>query len=80
MEYIRFGNTGMKVSKICLGTMTYGGPSERWPWALSEEQSRPFYSKGIRTWHQFFSTRLMYISYGASEEIVGSALKRFRPA
>ena len=40
MEYIRFGNTGMKVSKLCLGTMTYGGPTERWPWALDEAQER----------------------------------------
>lgn len=35
MEDVRFGNTGMKVSRICVGCMSYGGPHERWPWALS---------------------------------------------
>lgn len=76
MEYIRFGNTGMKVSKICLGTMTYGKPSERWPWALSEEDSRPFIKKALELGINFFDTADMY-SYGNSEEIVGTALRDF---
>jgi 1-deoxyxylulose-5-phosphate synthase len=74
MEYIRFGNTGMKVSKICLGTMTYGKPSDRWPWALSEDQSRPFIQKALELGINFFDTADMY-SYGASEEVVGNLLK-----
>lgn len=41
MEYIKFGNTGMKVSRLCLGTMTYGKPNERWQWALNEERALP---------------------------------------
>ncbi|HEY2580316.1 MAG TPA: hypothetical protein VGI43_00830 [Mucilaginibacter sp.] len=41
MDFIRFGNTGMTVSKLCLGTMAYGEPTERSPWALNEEQYRP---------------------------------------
>ena len=41
MEYIRFGSTGLKVSRICLGCMSFGEPTERWPWALDEEHSRP---------------------------------------
>ncbi|MEI7422322.1 MAG: aldo/keto reductase [Prolixibacteraceae bacterium] len=76
MEYVRFGNTGMKVSKICLGTMTYGRPTERWPWALEEEQSRPFIKKALETGINFFDTADVY-SLGASEEVVGSALKDF---
>jgi len=47
MEYVRFGNTGMKVSGICLGTMTYGKQTERWQWALNEEQSRPFIKRAL---------------------------------
>jgi 1-deoxyxylulose-5-phosphate synthase len=76
MEYIRFGNTGMKVSRICLGTMTYGKPTERWKWALDEEQSRPFIKKALELGINFFDTADMY-STGASEEIVGNALKDF---
>jgi aryl-alcohol dehydrogenase-like predicted oxidoreductase len=76
MEYVRFGNTGMKVSRLCLGTMTYGKPTERWPWALDEEQSRPFIKKALELGINFFDTADMY-SYGASEEVVGSALKEY---
>jgi 1-deoxyxylulose-5-phosphate synthase len=76
MEYVRFGNTGMKVSRICLGTMTYGTPNERWLWALDEEQSRPFIKKALELGINFFDTADVY-SFGSSEEIVGNALKDF---
>jgi len=76
MEYIRFGNTGLKVSRICLGTMTYGKPNERWQWALNEEQSRPFIQKALELGINFFDTADIY-SLGASEEVVGNALKDF---
>lgn len=76
MDYVRFGNTGIKVSRLCLGTMTYGGPSERWPWALSEDDSRPFIRKALELGINFFDTADMY-SYGESEKIVGKALKDF---
>ena len=76
MEYTRFGNTGMMVSKICLGTMTYGTPTERWPWALNEEQSRPFIKKALELGINFFDTADVYTA-GASEEVVGRALKDF---
>ena len=66
----------MKVSRICLGTMTYGKPSGRWQWALDEEQSRPFIKKSLEMGINFFDTADIY-SYGDSEEIVGSALKDF---
>jgi aryl-alcohol dehydrogenase-like predicted oxidoreductase len=76
MEYVRFGNTGMKVSRLCLGTMTYGKITERWQWALNEEQSRPFIKKALELGINFFDTADIY-SVGASEEIVGTALKDF---
>lgn len=76
MEYIRLGNTGTMVSRICLGTMTYGKPTERWPWALNEEQSRPFIKKALELGINFFDTADVYAD-GASEEVVGRALKDF---
>ncbi|EOR95080.1 putative oxidoreductase [Arcticibacter svalbardensis MN12-7] len=76
MEYIRFGNTGMKVSRLCLGTMTYGTPTDRWPWALNEEQSRPFIKTALELGINFFDTADVYTA-GASEEVVGRALLDF---
>lgn len=76
MDYIRFGNTGMTVSRLCLGTMTYGKPTERWPWALNEEQSRPFIKKALELGFNFFDTADVYAA-GASEEVVGKALRDF---
>src|SRR5690348_4469768 len=77
MEYVRFGSTGMKVSKICLGCMTYGVPERgTHPWTLSEEQSRPFIRRAIELGINFFDTANVY-SDGTSEEIVGRALKDF---
>ncbi len=76
MEYVRFGNTGMKVSRICLGCMSYGKPNERWQWALDEEQSRPFIKRALELGINFFDTADVY-SQGASEEIVGKALREF---
>jgi 1-deoxyxylulose-5-phosphate synthase len=76
MEYIRFGSTGLKVSRICLGCMSYGGPNERWPWALTEEQSRPFIKQALEQGINFFDTADVY-SLGMSETILGRALKDF---
>jgi len=76
MEYVRFGSTGMKVSRICLGCMSYGGPHERWPWALDEETSRPFIKRALELGINFFDTANVYSS-GRSEEIVGKALRDF---
>src|SRR5213083_825146 len=76
MEYVRFGSTGMKVSRICLGCMSYGGPTERWPWALDEAQSRPFIKRALELGINFFDTANVY-SDGRSEEIVGKALRDF---
>ena len=77
MEYTRLGSTGMKVSRLCLGAMTYG--SKQWrPWVLSEEESRPFIRRAIELGINFFDTADMY-SVGASEEVLGRALKDFGP-
>jgi len=77
MEYIRLGKAGVKVSRICLGTMTYG--SKRWrEWVLDEEESRPFIRRAIELGINFFDTADMY-SVGASEEILGRALRDFGP-
>ena len=58
MQYIRFGNTGLVVSRLCLGCMTYGKPTERWPWALDEATSRPFFEKAIESGIMFAITAI----------------------
>ncbi|HLI93614.1 MAG TPA: aldo/keto reductase, partial [Puia sp.] len=73
MQYTRFGNTGMTVSRLCLGCMTYGRPTERWPWALDEAKSRPFFEKAIEIGINFFDTADVY-SLGESEKVTGKAL------
>ena len=75
MDYVNLGATGLKVSRLCLGTMTYG--SKKWrEWVLEEEESRPFIKRAIELGINFFDTADMY-SLGVSEEIVGRALKDF---
>ncbi len=76
MEYVRFGSTGLKVSPICLGCMSYGLPNERWQWALDEENSRPFIQQALELGINFFDTANVY-SNGMSEEILGRALRDF---
>src|ERR1051325_8831317 len=77
MEYINLGSAGLKVSRLCLGVMTYG--SKKWrEWVLEEEESRPFIRRALELGINFFDTADMY-SLGASEEVVGRALKDFSP-
>ena len=76
MEYIRFGSTGLKVSRICLGCMSYGQPTERWKWALDEEHSRPFIQRALELGINFFDTA-DYYSNGLSETVLGKALRDF---
>jgi len=72
---VRFGKTGMKVSKLCLGCMTYG--SAKWrEWVLEEEASRPFIKGALERGINFFDTADVY-SQGVSEEILGRALRDF---
>ena len=75
MEYSHLGNTGLLVSRICLGTMTYGTPKWR-DWVLGEEASRPFIKRALEAGINFFDTADIY-SQGVSEEVVGRALKDF---
>ncbi len=78
MDYIRLGQTGLKVSRICLGTMTYGTPKWR-DWVLDEEASRPFIRRALEAGINFFDTADVY-SLGASEEVLGRALADFAPS
>jgi 1-deoxyxylulose-5-phosphate synthase len=77
MEYAQLGNTGMKVSRLCLGCMGFGD-AQRWlhKWVLNEENSRPIIQKALELGVNFFDTANVY-SIGASEEILGRALKDF---
>src|SRR6202522_1431750 len=77
MDYVRLGQTGLQVSRICFGCMSYGTPNRgNQLWALSEEESRPFIKRAVEGGINFFDTANVY-SGGASEEIVGRALKEF---
>jgi aryl-alcohol dehydrogenase-like predicted oxidoreductase len=75
MNYVRLGSSGLKVSRICLGTMTYGTPEWR-AWVLDEVESRPFIKRAVEHGINFFDTADMY-SRGVSEQVVGRALKEF---
>jgi aryl-alcohol dehydrogenase-like predicted oxidoreductase len=77
MKYVNLGSTGLKVSKICLGCMTFGVPERGdHPWTLPEEQSRPLIRHALDLGLNFFDTANTY-SDGTSEEILGRALQDF---
>ena len=77
MEYVKLGRTGLDVSRICLGCMSYGVPDRgNHAWTLDESQSRPFIKQALESGINFFDTANVY-SDGTSEEIVGRALKDF---
>ena len=73
MKYTQLGRSGLEVSRICLGCMTYGTPKWR-PWVLDEVDSRPFFKKALDLGINFFDTADMY-SMGVSEEVTGRALR-----
>lgn len=75
MEYLNLGKTGLKVSRICLGMMSYGTPSWR-EWVLDEKAARPFIQRAIELGINFFDTADMY-SLGVSEEVTGKLLQEF---
>src|ERR1700730_6017412 len=77
-QFVDLGSAGVKVSQICLGTMTYGSKNWR-PWVLEEEESRPFFRRALELGINFFDTADMY-SLGASEEVLGRALKQLGAA
>jgi aryl-alcohol dehydrogenase-like predicted oxidoreductase len=80
MEYVNLGQTGMKVSRVCLGCMSYGAPAigkvkpGSHAWALDEQQSEPFFRQALDLGINFFDTANVY-SAGASEEVLGRFLK-----
>jgi aryl-alcohol dehydrogenase-like predicted oxidoreductase len=77
MKYKNLGNTGVKVSELCLGCMTYGVPERGdHPWTLPEDRSRPLIKQAVELGINFFDTSNIYSS-GTSEEILGRALKDF---
>lgn len=77
MEYVRLGNTGLKVSRICLGCMSFGDASKGGHrWILDEEASRPILRRAVEAGINFFDTANIYAG-GTSEEVTGRALKDF---
>ena len=77
MDYVNLGRTGLRVSRVCLGCMTYGVPERgAHPWSLDEDKSRPFFQRALELGINFFDTANTY-SDGTSEEIVGRALRDF---
>src|SRR5436190_1247654 len=77
MQFVNLGSTGVTVSRLCLGCMTYGAKSWR-AWVLEEAEGRPFIRRALELGINFFDTADMY-SLGVSEEILGRALKDFGP-
>ncbi|HEX3809887.1 MAG TPA: aldo/keto reductase [Rhizomicrobium sp.] len=75
MELVNLGNTGLKVSRLCLGCMTYGTPKWR-DWVLDGAASKPFFKRAVEAGINFFDTADVY-SLGVSEEVTGRALKEF---
>lgn len=77
MDYVKLGHTGLDVSRLCLGCMSYGVPERgNHQWVLNEDESRPFIQKALELGINFFDTANVY-SDGTSEEIVGRALKDY---
>ncbi len=75
MKYTNLGRTGLRVSRLCLGCMSYGSPAWR-PWVLDEEAAQPFFRRAVELGINFFDTADMY-SLGVSEEVTGRALRRY---
>jgi aryl-alcohol dehydrogenase (NADP+) len=75
MRYVNLGKSGLKVSRLCLGMMSYGSSAWR-PWVLDEEPARPFIQKALDAGINFFDTSNMY-SKGASEQVLGNSLRHF---
>src|SRR5690606_40890160 len=79
MEYTRLGRSGLKVSRLCLGCMSYGEPDRgNHAWTLPEAESRPFFKRALDLGINFFDTANVY-SDGTSEEFLGRALAEYVP-
>jgi aryl-alcohol dehydrogenase-like predicted oxidoreductase len=77
MEYKRLGRSGLKVSRLCLGCMSFGDHNQR-SWILDQDESRPFFRLAIESGINFFDTADTY-SFGASEEVTGKLIREFMP-
>ena len=75
MKYVRLGTTGLRVSRLCLGCMSYGTPEWR-PWVREEANAKPFFRRAVEAGVNFFDTADGY-SLGASEEVTGRALREY---
>lgn len=76
MKYTNLGETGLRVSKICVGCMSYGSAKDRWSWTLNEEESLPILNHCYESGINFYDTADVY-SEGVSEEILGKAIKKY---
>ena len=77
MQYVRYGSTGIKVSRLCFGCMSYGDPAWH-EWVLGDEAARPFFKAALEKGINYFDTADLY-SHGKSEEVTGRALKDMAP-
>jgi aryl-alcohol dehydrogenase-like predicted oxidoreductase len=79
MEYVSLGRSGLKVSRLCLGCMSFGTPGDGLhPWTLGADEARPFFQRAVEAGINFFDTANMYSS-GASEVVTGRWIKEFLP-
>ena len=76
MEYIRLGNSGLQVSKFCIGCMSFGTPGVLFPWCLDEEKSEAVIKKALDLGINFFDTANVY-SNGEAEDFLGRAIKKY---
>jgi 1-deoxyxylulose-5-phosphate synthase len=77
LQYVRYGSTGIKVSRLCFGCMSYGDPAWH-EWVLGDEAARPFFKAALEKGINYFDTSDLY-SHGKSEEVTGRALKDMAP-
>jgi aryl-alcohol dehydrogenase-like predicted oxidoreductase len=78
MDYVRLGRTGLKVSRLCFGCMSYGDPAAKMPWTLGFDESRPFYRRAVEAGINFFDTADTY-AFGSSEDFTGRLVREFMP-
>lgn len=78
MDYVRLGNTGLEVSRICFGTMSFGKKTDERPWVLGLDEARPMFKAAFDGGINFFDTANVYAE-GTSEEVTGVLLKEFAP-
>ena len=74
MKYTKLGNTGLEISRICFGTMSFGSPNEKRPWVLQDDDARPLFRKALESGINFIDTANTYAD-GTCEELTGRMLK-----